>query len=840
MNDIEYTNRQIDIPHNPLSTSTRPRRSQRKRVSPSLEPRSLTTIVDSKSQSTAVDQAIMINNQLLTPNIVAQQKLGLSDSLNNASSDTDAPSSNFSYKKNHSTSDLDPFERRKQAALLKAEAKLEKAKRLHQIAQQNVDRMVDELLRQTTIPGGSHDSKTSKDSFDKCVSKLEDTKKQLAKKISDYQSDIARIRAGDIPKRYVPHDILSSLKSKVSNDNIEHHSTNETSTPIANEHSNSTQHLDTDNQTLLPLSSISHNTLTANNLTNQNQNLLSLSQNSNTLEPFRSSPSSSISNEIGNSQFYIDFNPESHDTEKSPFTRRRYTDNSNAESNDRISDHSSDERFVSQNSSKRNTMSTIEYHQLLLKIDLMQKTVDRYENRMTELQKQIDSLIDLNENQRQQNEHLSNEITDLTTLHQHEMPTVKNDLKKLEEKLLYNFNEYWSEMVEKLDKLETRTTKVEQTQAHSLETEENTHRLISKFVNILLTVFAIILLLLSTIKNLVQSRVHAVILFILVSIWITCHYLPENYFQRSYFRELPNIFKRTSFSNQTVMVSSLLARCIIVTIGTLYPGYRSYKSLITSDLRAVVDCLRYWIVFSIFIACETVTDIVLSWFPFYYWIKIAIVFWIVSPAGSTFLYKRFIQPLLKEREQEIDQLIEHTRQKSYSAILDLTNKGFRYASNVFLNTAVLGQTYLGEHLKRSLSTSDISNSGAKNVNNPPATLYEESEEDVEFTSRLKEDQKYLSKGTTRKPLSHYQEKPDDFSDNPLDEYEMSKVMSRRGRSANKTNSSENHVETTSKRQVKSTNTTKRSAVAKTGASLERAVNSSNDTDDEVENMRKRT
>ena len=78
--------------------------------------------------------------------------------------------------------------------------------------------------------------------------------------------------------------------------------------------------------------------------------------------------------------------------------------------------------------------------------------------------------------------------------------------------------------------------------------------------------------------------------------------------------------------------------------------------------------------------------------------------------------------------------------------------------------------------------------------------------DVEFTSRLKEDQKYLSKGTNRKPLSRkysfanssddsvrcldYQEKPDDFSDNPLDEYEMSKVMARRGRSANKTNSSE--------------------------------------------------
>ncbi|CAF0874009.1 unnamed protein product [Adineta steineri] len=287
------------------------------------------------------------------------------------------------------------------------------------------------------------------------------------------------------------------------------------------------------------------------------------------------------------------------------------------------------------------------------------------------------------------------------------------------------------------------------------------------------------------------------------------------------------------------MVSSLLARCIIVTIGTLYPGYRSYKSLINSDLREVVNCLRYWIVFSIFIACETITDIILSWFPFYYWIKIGIVFWIVSPAGSTFLYKRFIQPLLKEREQEIDHLIEQTRQKSYTAILDLTNKGFRYASNVFLNTAVLGQSYLGEHLKRSLSTSDINNSSAKNFANPPATLHEESEEDSEFSSRLKEDRKYLSKGTTRKPLANYQEKPDDSSDNPLDEYEMSKVMARKGRTINKSNSSESsHSEIITKRQVKQT-ATKRSAVKPT-VTIEHDMNSSNDTDDEVENMRKRT
>ncbi len=86
----------------------------------------------------------------------------------------------------------------------------------------------------------------------------------------------------------------------------------------------------------------------------------------------------------------------------------------------------------------------------------MQKTIDRYDTKTTEMQKQIDSLILINDSQHEQNERLNNEITDLTYLHQNEMSAMKTDLRKLEEKLLYNFNDYWAEMVEKLDKLDTR------------------------------------------------------------------------------------------------------------------------------------------------------------------------------------------------------------------------------------------------------------------------------------------------------------------------------------------------------------------------------------------------
>jgi len=258
-------------------------------------------------------------------------------------------------------------------------------------------------------------------------------------------------------------------------------------------------------------------------------------------------------------------------------------------------------------------------------------------------------------------------------------------------------------------------------------------------------------------------------------------------------------------------VTSVIARCIIVTIGTLYPAYRSYKSLINSDLREVVNCLRYWIVFALFIAAETITDIILSWFPFYYWIKIAVVLWMISPAGSTLIYKRFVQPLLKEREKEIDQLLERTKEKSYSTLIELSHKGFRYASNLFLNTALLGQAYLGEHLKRSFSTSDIINSQLQGYANRIAPLEEEEEQedqtDQELQARLVEDRTYLKSVNGRKPITNNQTPEND--DDRLSELEMANVIAQRtrartgknGPAANYSSTESSHYGTISKGQA---------------------------------------
>ena len=68
----------------------------------------------------------------------------------------------------------------------------------------------------------------------------------------------------------------------------------------------------------------------------------------------------------------------------------------------------------------------------------------------------------------------------------------------------------------------------------------------------------------------------------------------------------------------------------------------------SSFLVRYVKWMMYWIVFALFTSVETISDVFLSWFPFYYEIKIIFLIWLLSPAtkGSSLLYRKFVHPQL--------------------------------------------------------------------------------------------------------------------------------------------------------------------------------------------------
>ncbi|XP_053320964.1 receptor expression-enhancing protein 2 isoform X2 [Spea bombifrons] len=156
------------------------------------------------------------------------------------------------------------------------------------------------------------------------------------------------------------------------------------------------------------------------------------------------------------------------------------------------------------------------------------------------------------------------------------------------------------------------------------------------------------------------------------------------------------------------MVSWIISRLVVLVFGTLYPAYSSYKAVKTKNVKEYVKWMMYWIVFAFFTTAETLTDIILSWFPFYFELKIAFVIWLLSPytKGSSVLYRKFVHPTLSSKEKEIDEYIAQARDKSYETMMRVGKRGLNLAANAAVTAATKGQGVLSEKL-RSFSMQDL-------------------------------------------------------------------------------------------------------------------------------------
>ncbi|XP_055347027.1 receptor expression-enhancing protein 4-like [Paramacrobiotus metropolitanus] len=146
---------------------------------------------------------------------------------------------------------------------------------------------------------------------------------------------------------------------------------------------------------------------------------------------------------------------------------------------------------------------------------------------------------------------------------------------------------------------------------------------------------------------------------------------------------------------QLTMFSVLLSRLVILCLGILYPAYASYKAIRNKSPKDYVKWMMYWVVFSLFLAFETFTDIFLAfWFPFYYEIKILIVLWLMLPAtrGSSILYRKFVHPMLTQHEEELDTYIERAKTDGYAVFRELSGVALQYLATFVVRATAMLQT----------------------------------------------------------------------------------------------------------------------------------------------------
>ena len=72
-------------------------------------------------------------------------------------------------------------------------------------------------------------------------------------------------------------------------------------------------------------------------------------------------------------------------------------------------------------------------------------------------------------------------------------------------------------------------------------------------------------------------------------------------------------------------------RALSTLVGVVYPGWCSLKAIKSKDKEDDTFWLSYWIIYGIFSAFESITDLLLFWIPFYELIKICFYFYLFSP-----------------------------------------------------------------------------------------------------------------------------------------------------------------------------------------------------------------
>jgi len=149
-------------------------------------------------------------------------------------------------------------------------------------------------------------------------------------------------------------------------------------------------------------------------------------------------------------------------------------------------------------------------------------------------------------------------------------------------------------------------------------------------------------------------------------------------------------------------MSDLCGSLVVVTFGTLYPAYSSYKAVKSKNTREYVKWMMYWIVFAFFNALCYVTDIFLSWFPGYYLFKMLFILWLVSPAtrGSTYLYKKVVHPALRKNEDYIDRTLDDVKNRGYDYTSQWARLAMQNFSRALMEAVFKGQVLIADQMQR--------------------------------------------------------------------------------------------------------------------------------------------
>ncbi|KAG9509584.1 Voltage-dependent calcium channel type A subunit alpha-1, partial [Fragariocoptes setiger] len=139
------------------------------------------------------------------------------------------------------------------------------------------------------------------------------------------------------------------------------------------------------------------------------------------------------------------------------------------------------------------------------------------------------------------------------------------------------------------------------------------------------------------------------------------------------------------------MIIGHFAEFICNSIGFVYPAYQSLMALETHHKDDDTKWLTYWVVFAAFSVVEFFSDIIFSWFPFYWLAKVVFLIWCFLPSpnnGASVIYGRIIRPKNKNTKETECQRKRRIAEDQIARQNDPKNKDKNGVSKI-LNLAIV-------------------------------------------------------------------------------------------------------------------------------------------------------